>query len=88
MKNLRTIAEIGQAHDGSFGLAHSYIDSLKKSGITDIKFQVHIADAESSKKEKFRKKFSLVDKSRYEYWKRIEFTGEQWASLFQHCKKK
>ena len=87
MRNLRIIAEIGQAHDGSFGLAHSYIDSLKNSGITDIKFQVHIADAESSKHEKFRKKFSLVDKTRYDYWKRIEFTEQQWSSLFQHCKK-
>ena len=57
MRNLRIIAEIGQAHDGSFGLAHSYIDSLKNSGITDIKFQVHIADAESSKHENLEKNF-------------------------------
>ena len=85
--NVRTIAEIGQAHDGSLGLAHSYIDALKYTGITDVKFQIHIADAESSEKEKFRKKFSYEDNTRYNYWKRIEFTKEQWAGLFNHCKK-
>ena len=42
-KNIRTIAEIGQAHDGSLGLAHSYIDALKNTGVTDVKFQIHIA---------------------------------------------
>ena len=86
-KNVRTIAEIGQAHDGSLGLAHSYLDALKNTGVTDIKFQIHIADAESSDEEKFRKKFSYEDKTRYDYWKRIEFTKEQWLGLFNHCKK-
>ena len=85
--NVRTIAEIGQAHDGSLGFAHSYLDALKNTGISDIKFQIHIADAESSDKEKFRKKFSYEDKTRYDYWKRIEFTKEQWFGLFEHCKK-
>ncbi len=86
-KNIRLIAEIGQAHDGSLGFAHSYIDSLKNSGVTDIKFQVHIANSESSKKEKFRKKFSYEDRTRFDYWKRIEFNKEQWQGLFNHCKK-
>lgn len=85
--SVRTIAEIGQAHDGSLGLAHSYLDALKNTGVTDIKFQIHIADAESSEKEKFRKKFSYEDKTRFDYWKRIEFTKEQWQGLFNHCKK-
>ena len=85
--NIRTIAEIGQAHDGSLGLAHSYIDALKNTGISAIKFQVHFADAESSINEKFRKKFSYKDKTRYDYWKRIEFSKEEWARIFTHCKK-
>lgn len=84
---MRIIAEVGQAHDGSLGFAHSYIDSLKNSGVTDIKFQVHIANAESSKSEKFRKRFSYEDRTRLDYWKRIEFTKEQWLGLFNHCKK-
>ena len=84
-KKQRIIAEIGQAHDGSLGIAHSYIDSLKGTGISSIKFQVHIADAESSKKEKFRKKFSYKDKTRFDYWKRIEFNKNEWIGIKKHC---
>ena len=36
------IAEIGQAHEGSLGIAHSYIDALSNTGVTSIKFQTHI----------------------------------------------
>ena len=45
------IADIGQAHDGSLGLLHSYIDAIAKTGVHAIKFQTHIAHAESSKFE-------------------------------------
>jgi N,N'-diacetyllegionaminate synthase len=79
-----TIAEIAQAHDGSLGIAHSYIDALSKTGIDAVKFQVHIADAESSLFENFRIKFSYEDNTRYDYWKRMEFTAEQWAGLKKH----
>ena len=81
------ITEIGQAHDGSLGLAHSYIDALKDTGIDAVKFQIHYADAESSKYEKFRIKFSYQDKTRYDYWKRIEFSPEQWSEIKRHCEK-
>jgi N-acetylneuraminate synthase len=84
-KKQRIIAEIGQAHDGSLGIAHSFIDSLKGTGISSVKFQVHIADAESSKKEKFRKKFSYKDKTRFDYWKRIEFNKNEWIGIKKHC---
>ena len=56
------IAEIGIAHDGSLGLAHSYIDALSETGVDVIKFQTHIAEAESSKYEQFRVDFSYQDK--------------------------
>ncbi|HMP93161.1 MAG TPA: N-acetylneuraminate synthase family protein [Phnomibacter sp.] len=79
------IAEIAQAHDGSLGILHSYIDALADTGVDAIKFQTHIADAESSLFEPFRVPFSYVDKTRYEYWKRMEFTAEQWAGIQQHC---
>ena len=48
------IAEIAQAHDGSLGFAHSYIDLAHQSGADAVKFQVHIADAESTLDEQFR----------------------------------
>jgi N,N'-diacetyllegionaminate synthase len=79
------IAEIAQAHDGSLGILHSYIDALADTGIDAVKFQMHIAEAESSEHEPFRTKFSYADKTRYDYWKRMEFTPEQWAGIKKHC---
>ena len=82
------ISEIAQAHDGSLGIAHSYIDALAATGVDAIKFQTHIADAESSVHEPFRVKFSYEDDTRFDYWKRMEFTKEQWAGLKSHCDEK
>ncbi len=79
------IAEIAQSHDGSIDRAHNYIDALKGTGVDAIKFQVHIADAESSIYEPFRIQINTIDKSRYDYWKRMEFTKEQWQELKEHC---
>lgn len=79
------IAEIGQAHEGSLGIAHSYIDALAATGVHAVKFQTHIAEAESSAHEPFRVKFSYEDDTRFDYWQRMEFTPEQWAGLKQHC---
>lgn len=79
------IAEIGQAHDGSLGTALAYIEALAKTGVDAIKFQVHIAEAESSIHEPFRIKFSKQDKTRLDYWKRMQFTKEQWRFLKNSC---
>ncbi|UZH55654.1 N-acetylneuraminate synthase family protein [Salinimicrobium tongyeongense] len=79
------IAEVGQAHEGSLGIAHSYIDALAKTGVNAVKFQIHIAEAESSLYEPFRIKFSTQDKTRFDYWKRMEFSLEQWQELKAHC---
>jgi len=86
--SVQLIAEIGQAHEGSLGIAHSYIDALAETGVDAVKFQTHIAEAESSAFEPFRVKFSYADATRYDYWKRMEFTPEQWAGLKQHCEDK
>ncbi|MEO6490870.1 MAG: N-acetylneuraminate synthase family protein [Ferruginibacter sp.] len=82
------IAEIAQAHDGSLGIAHSYIDALANTGVNAVKFQTHIASAESSEYEPFRIKFSVEDETRYDYWQRMEFTKDQWAGLKSHCEEK
>ncbi|TVP54555.1 MAG: N-acetylneuraminate synthase [Mongoliibacter sp.] len=82
------IAEIGQAHDGSLGQAHAFIDALSGTGVNAVKFQTHIAEAESSSYEPFRVKFSYQDSTRYDYWKRMEFTPEQWAGIKTHCEEK
>lgn len=86
--NTYIIAEIAQAHEGSLGIAHSYIDALAETGVDAIKFQTHISEAESSSQEQFRINFSYEDLTRYDYWKRMEFTPEQWAGLKQHCEEK
>ena len=79
------IAEIAQAHDGSLGLAHSYIDAVADVGADAVKFQTHIASAESTKNEKFRVPMSGQDNSRFDYWKRMEFTKKQWRDLSMHA---
>jgi N-acetylneuraminate synthase len=81
------IAEIGQAHDGSLGILHSYIDALAQTGVNAVKFQMHIAEAESSIHEPFRVKFSLEDKTRFDYWKRIAFSLEKWKVIKLHCER-
>ncbi|CAM4097235.1 N-acetylneuraminate synthase family protein [Gillisia limnaea] len=79
------IAEVGQAHEGSFKKALSYIEALSKTGVDAVKFQVHIAEAESSIHEPFRVKMAGQDKTRFDYWKRMEFTMQQWKDLKKHC---
>jgi N,N'-diacetyllegionaminate synthase len=79
------IAEIAQAHDGSLGLAHTYIEAVASAGASAVKFQTHFAAEESTKDEQWRVKFSYQDASRYEYWQRMEFTEEQWAGLKEHA---
>ena len=86
MKNKTTIiAEIGQAHDGSLGILHSLIEAAASAGVDAVKFQVHIADSESTLYEPFRINFSYEDKNRYEYWKRMEFTFQQWQDIKKKC---
>src|SRR3954469_15761647 len=79
------IAEVAQAHDGSLGTAHAYIDAAAKAGADAIKFQTHIAAAESTPAEPWRVRFSPQDETRYEYWRRMEFTEPQWVELAEHA---
>jgi len=79
------IAEVAQTHDGSLGLAHAFIDAVAAAGADAVKFQTHIADAESTPKEPWRVKFSPKDETRFEYWKRMEFTEGEWLGLKQHA---
>jgi N,N'-diacetyllegionaminate synthase len=79
------VGEIAQAHDGSLGLAHAYIDAIASAGADGVKFQTHIAAAESTPAEPWRVKFSLQDETRYDYWRRMEFTEAQWAGLRRHA---
>lgn len=79
------MGEVAQAHDGSLGTAHAYIDAIARAGADAVKFQTHIAAAESTPQEPWRVKFSLQDETRYQYWKRMEFTESQWHGLKRHA---
>jgi N,N'-diacetyllegionaminate synthase len=79
------VGEVAQAHDGSLGMAHAFIDAIAATGADAVKFQTHIAGAESTPGEPWRVQFSVQDESRYAYWRRMEFTEEQWHGLQRHA---
>lgn len=78
------IAEVAQAHEGSLGLAKSFVDSAAAAGAHAVKFQTHIAAEESTRDEAFRIAMSGQDATRYDYWHRMEFTPDQWADLVSY----
>lgn len=82
------IAEVALSHDGSLGMAHAFLDAAAQSGADAVKFQTHIADAESTFDEPFRVPFSRQDAKRYDYWRRTAFTPEQWQELAAHAKER
>lgn len=61
------IAEIGQAHEGSFQKAWELMRVAKDAGVDAVKWQYHLADEERS--------------DRYDYWKSIEFAPAVWSIL-------
>ena len=80
------VGEVAQTHDGSLGLAHAFVDAVADAGADAVKFQTHIAEAESTPAEPFRVAFSLQDVTRYDYWRRTSFTEEQWSGLAEHAR--
>ena len=82
------IAEVAQAHDGSLGLAHAFIDAAADAGADAVKFQTHVASAESTLDEPFRVRFSQQDETRLDYWRRMEFTPDQWQGLANHVRER
>jgi N,N'-diacetyllegionaminate synthase len=79
------IGEVALAHDGSLGNAHAYIDAIAAAGAGAVKFQTHLAAAESTPAEPWRVRFSRQDVTRCDYWRRTAFTEEQWAGLREHA---
>lgn len=79
------IGEVAQAHDGSLGTAHAFIDAIADAGADAVKFQTHLAAAESTPGEPWRVRFSPQDETRYAYWQRMEFTEAQWVGLREHA---
>jgi N-acetylneuraminate synthase len=81
------VAEVAQAHDGSLGTAHAFIDAATDAGADAVKFQTHLAESESTTAERWRVQFSSQDATRYDYWKRMEFSLQEWRGLREHAAK-
>lgn len=81
-----TIAEIGSTHDGSFGNAKCLIDAAAECGVDAVKFQTHIAEAETLPDVPAPPFFK--DEPRFEYFKRTAFNKAQWVELKAHAENK
>lgn len=80
---MRIIAEIGSVHDGSFGNALRLIDAAAEAGADTVKFQTHLAEAESLADAPSPGYFS--DEPRLAYFRRTGFSPEQWRKLAAHA---
>lgn len=79
------IAEIGSVHDGSFGNAKKLISIAKESGANAVKFQMHIADEESTKDAPSPSYFK--SEKRYSYFQRTAFSILEWRKLISFTNK-
>lgn len=85
MSSVEIIAEAGSIHDGSFGLATKLIELAADCGADLVKFQTHIAAAETLRNAPMPSYFK--GEPRYEYFERTGFTVDQWTQLAAHAKK-
>ena len=80
---VQIIAEIGSVHDGSFGNALCLTRAAGAAGADVVKFQTHIAAAETLRSAPSPSYFS--DESRYDYFQRTSFAETQWRRLKDEC---
>jgi len=77
------IAEVGSVHDGSFGNATKLIELAAECGADAVKFQTHIAAAETLKDAPMPPYFK--GEPRFEYFERTGFSLAQWRALKEHA---
>ncbi len=77
------VAEVGSVHDGSQGNARKLIELASECGADAVKFQTHIASAETIRNAPLPSYFS--GEPRYEYFERTGFSMEQWVDLKSHA---
>ncbi|OOE31976.1 hypothetical protein BZG05_16125 [Salinivibrio kushneri] len=76
------IAEVGNTHEGSLGLAKQFIKSAVNTGADCVKFQTHIYEAESLDDAPNPPYFK--DESRKKYFERTAFTLEEHRQLKEY----
>ncbi len=79
MKRTKIIAEIGNTHEGSVGLAKQFILEAANCGVDAVKFQTHIFEEESLPSAPNPPYFK--DESRKAYFERTAFTIDQYQQL-------
>jgi N,N'-diacetyllegionaminate synthase len=77
------IAEIGSVHDGSYGNAVKLVEAAAACGADAVKFQTHIAEAETLADAPPPPYFT--GEPRLAYFRRTGFTPEQWRGLKAAC---
>jgi N-acetylneuraminate synthase len=77
------IAEIGSVHDGSFGNALKLIELACHVGANAVKFQTHIANAETTRYAPTPSYFQ--SEPRFDYFERTQFSLDQWRTLKRHA---
>ena len=85
MEKTYIIAEIGNSHEGSLGLAKQFIKTAAESGVDAVKMQTHIFDAESLPDAPNPPYFK--NESRKEYFDRTGFSINQWKELKRFAEK-
>lgn len=85
MKKTYIIAEIGNTHEGSVGLAKQFIKAAADCGVDAVKFQTHIFEAESLTSAPNPSYFK--DETRKEYFERTAFNLDQYKILKEYAEK-
>lgn len=80
---MKIIAEIGSVHDGSLGNAMKAIEAAAAHGADVVKFQTHVAEAETLPDAPMPPYFK--GEPRLEYFRRTGFTASQWKQLAARC---
>src|SRR5579859_505765 len=83
MSRVYVLAEAGMNHDGSLGIAERMVDVAAECGVDAIKFQLHDADAETTRDAPSPPYFT--SETRYEYFRRTAFDDDGWARLRDAC---
>jgi N-acetylneuraminate synthase len=84
MRKVFIIAEAGSVHDGSFGNAQKLIELATSCGADAVKFQTHLASAETLRNAPMPQYFK--GEPRYEYFERTGFSIAQWKQLAAFAK--
>ena len=79
MNSVYIIAEIGNTHEGSLGLAKAFIRAAADCGVNAVKMQTHIFEAESLPNAPNPSYFR--DETRKDYFNRTSFSIDQWKEL-------